>query len=271
VAASAGEAELVDLSAADDAPAPPEGPRRRVRPGTAALVAVLALGGLVAAGAWQHGSARAAQRAAAQAAAEEERMHEGRSRANALEQRLWQVRSATRAVTTAVGGSAGGATATGGSGADDVVWWPADLGPRAAHVDEPVDLQVVGVWPQLPESSGSQRIGYRLVTGLSAGSGSSPCAVPVVRVTDWGPAQGGDGALSCRVMAAGLRGTAVREGASGPGASGAPGVQVREVVLVSDGRAASVAVWSTGGAPLPLDGPALGAAAAALLATTGSS
>ncbi|MEH3076806.1 MAG: hypothetical protein PGN11_09010 [Quadrisphaera sp.] len=273
MAAGAGEVELVDLSADDDAPGqpgppshdPPEhpssAPRRRSR--SAAAVAVLVVGGLVAAGAWQHRSAladqRAAARAAALAAAEEERMHEGRAGANALEQRLLLVRSASRAV----GAAAGAGPA---DGQDGVVWWPADLGPRAARADEPVDLQVVGVWPQAVDASGTQRIGYRLVTGLSATSGSDPCSVPAVRIADWSPAQGGGAALGCRVMAAGLRGTAVREG----GSAGAGGVRVREVVLVSDGRAASVAVWSTGGADLPLDGPELGAAAAALLAAVGS-
>lgn len=271
MAASAGEVDLVDLSAADDAleptGEPPEdrpGVRRR-RSRRAALVAVLVVAGLVAAGVWQHRSALAEQRAAAlaaqRAAAEEEWLHEGRASANALEQRLWLVRSASRAVSAAVGTSPPGDE-------DGVVWWPVDLGPRAAHADEPVDLQVVGVWPQAGDAPGAQRIGYRLVTGLPAASGSAPCAVPVVRIADWGAPQGGDDALGCRVMAAGLRGTAVREGASGTGAAA---VQVREVVLVSEGRAASVAVWSTGGAPLPLDGPALGAAAAALLATAGSS
>lgn len=273
MAAGAGEVELVDLSADDDAlgplgvpyggqPGDPSDGSRHLSRG-AALLALLLVGGLVAAGAWQHRSAladqRAAARAAAVAAAEEARMHEGRAGANALEQRLLLVRSASRAV----GAAAGAGSA---DGQDGVVWWPADLGPRAARADEPVDLQVVGVWPQAVDASGTQRIGYRLVTGLSAAGGSDPCAVPAVRIADGGAAQGGGAALGCRVMAAGLRGTAVREG----GSPGGGGVHVREVVLVSDGRAASVAVWSTGGADLPLDGPELGAAAAALLAAVGS-
>lgn len=281
MAASAGEVELVDLSAADDEPGPPRGPRRRVRARTAALVAVLVVVGSVAAGAWQHRSAVAAQRAAAAAAAQEQRWDEGRARANALEQRLWQVRSASRAVTAAVTptpvptstGPEAGPESTAGPPATDVgpVWGPADLGPQAARADDPLDLQVVGVWPQAPGTSAvsaGQRIGYRLITGLPESSGKTPCQVPAVRITDWSWEDGGDAALACRVLAAGARGTAAREGSSGTG-TGAK--QVREVVLVSGGRAASVAVWSTGGAPLPLDGPALGAAAAALLTSTGSS
>ncbi|TNM69131.1 hypothetical protein FHN55_04920 [Streptomyces sp. NP160] len=276
MAASAGEVELVDLSAADDAPGPPRAPRRRASRPAAALLAVLVVAVLGAAGAWQHRSALEEQRAQAQAAAEEQRLSEGRAAANALEQRVQQVRWANRAVTDAVTGATStplhvpGAAPTpwpaGASGG--LVWAPADLGPRAAHADEPLDLQAVGAWPGTSGEPGAQRIGYRLVTGLPAASGGTPCLVPSVRISQWGYDQGGDPALDCRVMASGVRGTALREGTSGAGASQ---VQVREVVLVSEGRAASVAAWSTGGAPLVLDGPALGAAAAALLASAGGS
>ncbi|MGQ7295676.1 hypothetical protein [Quadrisphaera sp. KR29] len=260
MAASAGEVELVDLSAADDAPAPPRGPRRRPRRRAAAPAATAVVLALLATGAWQHRSAVADQRAAARAADEQQRERAARAGANAVEHRLQQVRSANRAVTTVVtSGSGGGADVLG-----EPEWWPADLGPRAAHTDEPVDLQVVGTWPQAPEAAGVQRIGYRLVTGLPQSTGAAPCEVPAVRVGDWSAARAGGAQPRCTVMAAGVRGTAVRTGDAGQGASR---VQVREVVLVSEGRAASVAVWSTGDAPLPLDGPLLGAAAAALLAT----
>ncbi len=142
-------------------------------------------------------------------------------------------------------------------------WGPVDLGAGAgaADLDGPVDLQAVGSFA--PTADGVQRVGYRLVTGLGGSAGLTPCQVPTVRIAAWQYAQGGDGALACRVMAAGVRGTAHREGTGGDGAQR---VQVTEVVLVSGGRAASVAAWSTGGTVPSLEVPALGAAAAALLA-----
>ncbi|PWJ55888.1 hypothetical protein SAMN06264364_102256 [Quadrisphaera granulorum] len=222
---------------------------------------MLLIAGLVGVGSWQHRGALAEQQAAERTAVQRQRQDDDGPRATALEQRLGLVKSARTAVDDAVVGlDADGTDGIDGTGGP--VWWPADLGARAAYADEPLDLQVMGEWLQAPGTPGVQRIGFRLVTGLPAASGSTPCQVPVVRITDWGWVQGGDSALGCRVMAAGVRGTAVREGDTGDGDSA---VRLREVVLVSEGRAASVAVWSTGGAPLPLDGPALGAAAAALL------
>lgn len=252
----------VDLSAAE--PPEPSGPsgapgggrrtrgrtrRRRLAVGGAAAVALLVLGG------WQHERARDAARAsavqaaaraqAAQLAAEEEteRAAGGRSAAAAA------TAAATRALTAV----------TDGSGAPPT-WGVADVGARGGLLGTPLDLQVVGTWPA--SATGAQRTGFRLLTGLPAATGAHPCRVPGVRTGTWPQVLDPRAGTTCEVRSAGVRGTAVRTGATGEGTSR---VQLREVVLVSEGRAAVVAAWSVGSADPPLDLPALGAVAAAVV------
>ncbi len=254
----------VDLSAVDPPGAPdrprPAGPRsqrprdrarrRRLALGAAALVALLVVGG------WQH---ERAQDAAAASAAQAEARAQAAQRA--AEREVERSAAGTSVASTATAAATRALAAADGSGPPPA-WSAADVGARGGRLGAPLDLQVVGTWPASP--TGAQRTGFRLLTGPPAVTGAHPCRVPGVRTGTWPQVLDPRAGTTCEVRSAGERGTAVRTGTTGEGTSR---VQVREVVLVSGGRAAVAAAWSTGTADPPLDLPALGAVAAAVVAS----
>jgi len=264
VSGDAEPVDEVDLSAPEPTEAPdrppradphPRGTRVRTRRHRLALGAAAA-SALLLVGGWQHERAQdAASASEAQVAARAEATPRDAEQDGERSPAGTSVASAATAAATR-------ALAAADASGPPPAWAAADVGARGGRLGGPLDLQVVGTWPASP--TGAQRTGFRLLTGLPAVTGAHPCRVPGVRTGTWPQVLDARAGTTCEVRSAGERGSAVRTGRTGEGTSR---VQVREVVLVSGGRAAVAAAWSTGSADPPLDLPALGAVAAAVVAS----